>query len=99
MDNASLSKVLKDAMKSGKYAMGAKESIAGMKGAKALLYTRSVPASVGAKLRAEAEKYKVPVVNLPLTSADLGRMVGRPYKVSALTLRSVSESDLKQLTR
>ncbi len=99
MDKANLSKVLKDGMKTGKYAIGAKESVAGLKGAKALLLTRSVPAAVGDKLRAEAKKHNVNVVDLPITSADLGRMVGRPYKVSAVALRSVSEADLKQLAR
>ncbi len=99
MDTASLSKVLKDAMKSGKYAMGAKESIAGMKGAKALLFTRSVPPVLGAKLKAEAKKHNVPLVELPMTSAELAKMLGRPYKVSAVALRSVSEADLKGLLR
>ncbi len=99
MDTAHLSKVLKDAMKGGKYAIGAKESIAGMKGAKALLLTRSVPPALGTKLREEAGKHDVSVVNLPLSSAELARMVGRPYRVSAVALRSVSEADLKQLLK
>ncbi len=99
MDTANLSKVLKDAMKSGKFAMGAKECVAGMKGAKALLFTRSVPPVMGEKLRAEAKKHGIPVVELPLSSADLAKMVGRPYKVSAVALRGVSEADLKQLLK
>lgn len=86
-------------MKGGKYAIGAKESIAGMKGAKALLCTRSVPPVLGAKLREEAKKHDVQVVELPLTSAQLARLVGRPYRVSAMALRSVSEADLKQLVK
>jgi ribosomal protein L30E len=99
MDTAHLSKVLKDAMKGGKYSLGAKESISGMKGAKAILLTRSVPPLLGAKLREEAAKHNVSVVELPITSAVLARMVGRPYNVSAVALRSVSEADVKQLLR
>jgi large subunit ribosomal protein L30e len=99
VENAFLSKVLKEAMKGGKSAVGAKESIAGVKGSKAVLCTRSIPSSMGAKLREEAKKHGVPVVELPKSSVELARMVGRPYKVSAMALRNVSESDVKQLMR
>jgi ribosomal protein L30E len=99
LDTAHLSKLLKEAMKGGKYTLGAKETIYGMKGAKALLLTRSVPAGLLAKLKAEAAKHDVTVVDLPVTSAELARMVGRPYSVSTVALRSISEADIKQLLR
>jgi ribosomal protein L30E len=99
MDTAHLSKILKEAMKGGKYTLGAKETIYGMKGAKALLLTKSVPSGLSVKLRDEAAKHNVTVVDLPVTSAELARMVGRPYSVSAMALRSVSEADVKQLLR
>lgn len=98
-DGQILAKVLKDAMKGGKCSLGAKESIAAMKGSKALILTRSVPQGLGLKLRDEAKKHKVPIVESGITSAELARMVGRPYKVSAIALRAVSESDLKQLSK
>ncbi len=99
VDTAQLSKVLKDAMKGGKSAVGAKESIAAVKGSKAVLCTRSIPPALGAKLREEAKKHGVPVVELTQSSAELARMVGRPYRVSAIAVRNVSESDVKQLMR
>ena len=99
VDNSTLSKVLKDAMKGGKSAVGAKESIAAVKGSKAVLCTKSLPPELGARLREEANKHGVPVVELPQTSAQLARMVGRPYRVSAMALRNVSDSDIKQLTK
>jgi len=99
VDNAQLSKVLKDAMKGGKSAVGAKESIAAVKGSKAVLCTRSLPAKLGARLREEAKKQGVPVVELTQSSAELAKMVGRPYRVSAIAVRNVSDSDIKLLTR
>ncbi len=99
VDNSLLSKVLKDAMKGGKSAIGAKESIAAVKGSKAVLCTKSIPAALGAKLREEAKKHNVPVIELTQTSAELARMVGRPYRVSAMAVRNVSDSDVKLLTR
>ena len=99
VDNATLAKILKEAMKSGKSVFGAKEAMADMKGSKALLCTKSVPKSMGEKLRAAAEKSEVPVVELAITSAELARMVGKPYKVSTIALKSVGEADMKQLMR
>jgi len=99
VDSAQLSKVLKYAMKGGKSALGAKESIAAVKGSKAVLCTRSIPPALGAKLRNEAKKHGVPVVELAQSSAELAKMVGRPYKVSAIAVRNVSDSDIKLLTR
>ncbi len=98
-DEALLFKVLKEAMKGGKTVVGAKESIAAMKGSKAVLCTRSVPPALGARLREEAKKQGVPVVEIPHSSADLARMIGRPYRVSAVALRSVSEADVNHLMR
>ena len=99
VDSAHLSKVLKDAMKGGKTAVGAKESLAAVKGSKAVLCTRSLPAALGAKLREEANRQNVPVIELTQSSAELARMVGRPYRVSAMALRNVSDSDVKQLAK
>ena len=99
VDSSQLSKVLKDAMKGGKTAVGAKESIVAVKGSKAVLCTRSIPAALGARLREEAKKHGVPVVELTQSSAELARLVGRPYKVSAMALRNVSDSDVKQLLK
>jgi large subunit ribosomal protein L30e len=99
VDNAQLAKVLKDAMKGGKSAVGAKESVAAVKGSKAVLCTRSIPAALGSKLREEAKKHNVPVIELAQTSVELARMIGRPYKVSAMAVRNVSDSDVKLLAR
>ena len=79
--------------------MGAKESMAAVKGSKAILCTRSIPPALGAKLRDEAKKHGVPVVELSQSSAELAKMIGRPYKVSAIAVRNVSDSDIKLLTR
>jgi large subunit ribosomal protein L30e len=99
VDNVQLAKVLKDAMKGGKSAVGAKESVAAVKGSKAVLCTRSIPAALGSKLREEAKKHNVPVIELTQTSVELARMIGRPYKVSAMAVRNVSDSDVKLLAR
>jgi large subunit ribosomal protein L30e len=99
VETAQLSKVLKDAMKVGKSALGVKESIAAIKGSKAVLCSSSLQTPLGAKLREEAKKQGVPLVELAQSSAELGRLVGRPYRVSAIALKGVSDADVKQLAK
>ena len=99
VDNAQLTKVLKDAMKGGKSALGAKASLSALKGSKGILMSKSIPAAIGARLRDEAKKQGVPVVELSQSSTELARLIGKPYKVSAVALKNVSETDVKQLMR
>jgi ribosomal protein L30E len=99
IDTLQLSKVLRAAMKSGKFTVGARESVSAVKGAKAVVCTQSIPASLAAKIRDEAKKHNVALIEVPVSSAELARMIGRPYKVSALALRSINEADLKAILR
>jgi large subunit ribosomal protein L30e len=99
VEPAQVSKTLKEAMKSGKYSLGAREVLTSIKGSKAIIFTKSVPLVIAVRLREAAQKQGVPVIDLNATSAELARMIGRPYKVSAMALRSLSEADLKQLLR
>jgi len=99
VEQAQLSRLLKEAMKGGKYSVGAKEAIASMKGAKAIICTKSIPATIGSRLREEAKRNNVAVVEVGISSAELARLIGRPFRVSALALRSLGESELKQLQR
>ena len=74
------------------------EVISEMKGSKLVILTESLPSISRAKLTEEAQKNNVKVVQIEKNSTELGRMVGRPFRVSAIALRSVSDSDLRQLT-
>jgi len=98
-DTAQLSKLIRGAMKTGKFTVGARESISAMKGTKAIVCTRSIPPPLGARLREEAQKHGVPVVEVDLSSAEFARIIGKPYRVSALALKSVGEAELKSLLR
>jgi large subunit ribosomal protein L30e len=97
VDQQLLGRVLKEAMKSGKYTLGTKEVVSEVKSSKLVIAAAALPGKDGLRLREEAEKNKVPLLVLDRNSAQLGRLLGRPYKVSAVAIRSISESDLRQL--
>jgi ribosomal protein L30E len=98
-DQQVLARVLKEAMKTGKYTIGTKEVISELKSAKMVIAasTLSLVESEEGGLVKEAEKNKVPLVKIEKSSAQLGRMMGRPYRVSAIALRVVAEGDFRQL--
>ena len=92
-----LAKILKEAMKGGRYSIGASEVISDMKGSKLIILAKSVPAETRTRLAEEAQKNNIKVIELEKNSTELGRMIGRPFRVSAIALRSVSDSELRQL--
>jgi large subunit ribosomal protein L30e len=85
-------------MKSGKYTIGTKEVISELKSAK-MVIAASTHSSDGSEksLAREAEKNNVPIVKIEKSSAELGRMIGRPFRVSAIAVRVVAEGDYRQL--
>jgi large subunit ribosomal protein L30e len=97
VDQQILGRVLKEAMKGGKFTLGTKEVISEIKSSKVVVAASSIAGAAGAKLKLEAEKNNVPVVILDKNSAQLGKLLGRPYKVSAIALRQITESDLRQI--
>ncbi len=98
-DQQVLSRVLKEAVKSGKYTIGTKEVISELKSSKMVIAASTISSKNTAEdgLVKQAEKNKVPVVRIGKSSAELGRMIGRPFRVSAIALRVVAEGDFRQL--
>ncbi len=98
-DQQVIARVLKEAMKTGKYTIGTKEVISELKSSKMVIAASTISSENAAEdgLVMQAEKNKVPVVRIDKSSAELGRMIGRPFRVSAISLRVVAEGDFRQL--
>jgi len=98
-DQQVLTRVLKEAVKSGKYTIGTKETISELKSAKLVIAASTISTAGPSKrgLLMEAGKSKVPVVKTDKSSAQLGRMIGKPFRVSAIAIRVVAEGDFRQL--
>jgi large subunit ribosomal protein L30e len=77
--------------------IGTKEVIDGMKGSKLVICSSSLPSNLKDMIKNVASKNNATLVELSKNSSELGRMIGRPFRISAISLRSVSDSDLKQL--
>jgi large subunit ribosomal protein L30e len=97
VDQQLLGRILKEAMKSGKFTLGTREVLAEVKTSKVVIAATPLPGKDGEALMREAELNKIPLISTGKNSAMLGRLIGRPYKVSAIALRSISDQDLRQL--
>lgn len=94
MDEKSFAKNLDLALRTGKCEVGVKEVSDGIKGSKLVLLSSSVEKEVQNSMRNEALRLKVPITVLNFSSSKLGRLCGKPFRVSALSIRSPGEASI-----
>ena len=94
-----LEKVIKDAMDDKKCSLGAKEVISSMKNSKLIILSQSVPKSIHQKIQETAQSSKIPTLNFKGSSVELGRLCGTQFRISALSLKTLSETNLKTLLK
>ena len=94
-----LEKVIKDAMDDKKCSLGAKEVIGSMKNSKLIILSQSIPMNTLQKIQETATSSKVPTLNFKGSSVELGRLCGTQFRISALSLKTLSETNLKTLLK
>jgi large subunit ribosomal protein L30e len=89
-------KVIKTTSKSGRLFLGAKKAMEVAQSGKAvaLIVASNCPQGVLRQLKHHASLSNMPVHTYPSTSADLGMVCGKPFAVSAVTIRTLSDSSL-----
>lgn len=92
-----LEKVIKDSMEDNKCAFGAKEVINSMKNSKLIVLSESVPQNMLQKILGNAKNSKVPTLNFKGSSVTLGRLCGTQFRISAISLKNLSETNLKSI--
>jgi len=94
-----LEKIIKDAMDDKKCTLGAKEVIGSMKNSKLIILSQSIPKITLQKIQETATNSKVPTLNFKGSSVELGRLCGTQFRISALSLKTLSETNLKTLLK
>ena len=94
-----LEKVLKDAIEDNKYSFGAKEVIGSLKSSKIIILSESVPQNMLQKILETAKNSKVPTLNFKGSSVALGRLCGTQFRISAISLKNLSETNLKSILK
>ena len=92
-----LEKIIKEAKSSNKYKEGKKEVRSNIKGSKLIIISTSLDTDDKQLLEKSSTEYKVPIYYYKDNSVKLGRLFNRPYRISAVALKAISEDDIKDL--
>ena len=94
-----LEKALKDAMKEKKRSLGTKQVLNSIKSSKLIVMSQSVPKNTAKTIQEEPKKQKVSTVQFEGTSVALGRLCGLQFRVSTISLTSVSDANIKSILK
>jgi len=94
-----LEKIIKDAIEDGKYSFGTKEAISTIKNSKVIILSNSIEEKTLEKIQEVTKSSKVPTLNYNGSSVELGRLCGTQFRISALSLKTLSDTNLKAITK
>ncbi len=94
-----LEKTLKDAIKEKKRILGSKQILATMQNSKLIVLSQSIPQNMEEKIQKSAKKEKIPTLIFEGSSVALGRLCGLQFRVSAISLTSLSDTSIKSLLK
>ena len=98
-ERASLERELKAVMKTGKVVLGAKKAIAMLlrNQLRGLVIADNVPADVRKRIEDVARINGTPLAVFKGSSAELGSVIGKPFKVSAIGVVDAGDSRILDL--
>ena len=94
-----LEKALTDAIKARKRILGTKQIMSTIKDSKLVVISKSVPALSAKKIEESAQENNVPLVHFNDTSIILGKLCGLPFRVSAISLSTVSNTNVQAILK
>ena len=94
-----LEKALKDSMKEKKSILGSKQVLNSLKNSKLVILSQSAPKKFTDKIIEGAKKEKVSTLQFEGSSVALGRLCGLQFRVSTISLTSVSDANIKSIMK
>tara|TARA_B100001750_G_C14880019_1_gene289958 strand:+ start:139 stop:450 length:312 start_codon:yes stop_codon:yes gene_type:complete len=94
-----LEKALTDAVKTGKRTLGMKQITSTIKDSKLVVISKSVPTLSAKKIETTAQDNNVPLIHFNDTSIILGKLCGLPFRVSAISLGALSNTNVQAIIK
>ena len=94
-----LEKALTDAIKTGKRVLGTKQITSTIKDSKLVVISRSVPTLSAQKIEETAQNNNIPLIHFNDTSIILGKLCGLPFRVSAISLNALSNTNVQAILK
>jgi|TARA_B100000315_G_C14193938_1_gene414592 large subunit ribosomal protein L30e len=94
-----LEKALTDAIKERNRDLGAKQIMSSMKNSKLVVISQSIPTKIAKKIEDSAQNDNVPLIHFHDTSVMLGKLCGLQFRVSAISLSSLSNTNVQAILK
>jgi len=94
-----LEKALTDAIKEKKRTLGAKQIVSSIKNSKLVVISQSIPTQIAKKIEESAQNDNVPLIHFNDTSVILGKLCGLQFRVSAISLNSLSNTNVQAILK
>ena len=94
-----LEKALTDAIKARKRILGTKQIMSTIKESKLVVISKAVPALSAKKIEETAQDNNVPLIHFNDTSLMLGKLCGLPFRVSAISLSTLSSTNIQAILK
>ena len=94
-----LEKALTDAIKERNRDLGAKQIISSIKNSKLIVVSQSIPTKIAKKIEDSAQNDNVPLIHFHDTSVMLGKLCGLQFRVSAISLSSLSNTNVQAILK
>ena len=94
-----LEKTLKDALKDDKCILGVKQVVQSIKNAKLVVISKSLSGEELDQITKSTTDGKVSTLNFDGTSVALGKLCGLQFRVSAASLTSIADSNIKAILK
>ena len=94
-----LEKALTDAIKERKHVLGTKQVVSSMKNSKLVVISQSIPTETAKKIEKSAQNDDVPLLHFNDTSITLGKLCGLQFRVSAISLNSLSNTNVQAILK
>jgi len=94
-----LEKTLKDSLKANECTLGIKQVLNSIPKSKLVILSKSIPKETYEKIETNANKSNITTLKFDGTSVNLGKLCGLQFRISAISLPKISESDIKSLLK
>ena len=94
-----LEKALTEAIKERKHILGTKQVVSSMKNSKLVVISQSIPTETAKKIEKSAQNDDVPLLHFNDTSVTLGKLCGLQFRVSAISLNSLSNTNVQAILK
>ena len=94
-----LEKAIKDAIKKRKPTIGTKQVMNSIKNSKLIIISQTISNEKTKKIEKNAKNNNIPILNFEGSSVALGKLCGLQFRVSAISLDSLSNTNAQAILK